>query len=140
MKLLEAFYAQLVDQDLFRQEQAGIREELASIGTVEAKLALTLAQQADTEARALELARSLQLADTFQAATPQVQRYLTRACFERIEIDDRGSAKRVGHGRYHDVVIARTTVRRTLNYQDLVYAILQLATLEPQGLGESSKM
>lgn len=126
-RLLQAYYQQIVTEALFKTEQARIERESKEISGAEQGLDVGRGQSKDVEARALNLARSLDLAEAYRSAPDQVQRYLTRACFARLDVDDLGTHQVDGHGRHHDIQITEARLPRTLDYRQLVYALLLLA-------------
>lgn len=105
VRLMEAFYALVVTEALFKTEQDRIADELAATEQIQARLTAETAEQSDSQAQVLELARSLDLADAFLHSSEQIQRYLTRACFKQISLDDHGTLRPSGHGRHHHIVI-----------------------------------
>ena len=67
----------------------------------------------------------------------KVQRFLTCAYFSRIDLDDLGALENHGRGLDHKIVVAEAKLHRSLNYQQLVYALVLLAGEKPsRGLGE----
>jgi len=137
-KLLQAYYQSVVTKDLFQTEQKRIEREIASVADAEAELSVGLHEREEVETKALGLARSLNLAEAYRQAPAQVQRYLNRACFARLDLDDVGGGGRRGHHRHYELVVTEAKLRRTLDYQQLVYALLLLA--DQAGIGEEPKV
>ena len=71
-------------------------------------------------------AEQLDLGQAFAAASPLVQRFILRASYRQIFVDDQGTLERHGLGKHHDVYVARTAQRQPVSYEHLVYAVLTL--------------
>lgn len=124
--LLDAFYAGVLSRNLISGEQNRIAAELAAVQRDQEQLAAAQLTDTHRHTNMLELARSLDLAEAYRSAPEQVQRFLLRACFRRVELDDLGTLTRSGHGLDHDVRIVKSRQPRTLDYQQLVYGVLLL--------------
>lgn len=130
-KLLHALYQELVDEQMFKAEQVRIASELADLERAESDLLRAEATRDLNEEHVLALAREANLAALYERASPEVQRFLTRAYFSRIDLDDLGTLKRTGKSLDHKIVVANAELLRTLNYQQLVYALVLLAGEKP---------
>lgn len=137
-RLLQAYYEHVVTGPLMKTEQCRIQKEMTSIEQAEAELDTGVGERRVVEQRALELARSLNLSEAYDQALDQVKRFLTRACFSRLEFDDQGTLKPFHHGRHHDVQVVRAKLHRSLDYQQIVYALLLLA--DQAGVGEPAEV
>jgi len=130
-KLLQVLYQELVDEQMFKVEQARITSELAQLERAEADLLQAETKRDLNEELVLALAREVDLAALYEQASLEVQRFLTRAYFSRIDLDDLGTLERRGKSLDHKIVVAEAKLHRTLNYQQLVYALVLLAGEKP---------
>jgi uncharacterized protein YbaR (Trm112 family) len=129
-RILQAFYDEEVTGNILGSEQKRINKEIEELKKViaEAAHAYTTAKQCYDAA--LEMTANLNLEKAYKEANPPLKRYLGRALYTKIYIDDAIRIGIFGTRKEHDVSVNHVDMKQNIDYQQLAQAVIGLTSDE----------
>ncbi len=123
-RLLQAYYEDIVTPSTLKREHKRIDKELEDVRELLSESQATVSAVNLRCDHISALVDTLQLKESYLAASPQIRRFFNHALFETIVINDQ---KPLSHSTYrHDVTIELVRLRQDIDYRKLALAIAGL--------------